>query len=861
MKKILRYFSLLSSVFLFSAILLNAQHLSGKWMLNSGTSGSYGLYEEFLLQYPDGSVCQVGSFSGPDFSIGSFNIRKNGQYNLYASRIGADGKVMWLRQIISRTALDISDSRIDIAGNLHLIGLFNDTILIVPGDTLRDKSGMVKSKPFYLILDPDGNTKLLTNIFPWENTGNIYQIEAVWNDQNELLISGVFEGDSLYAGDIVLKGSSMAGHFFMFFFNTSGQAEWGTAVDVAENESQEPWFQMYSEKIILHRDKSVTAGSTYEGNCRPVLGNDTLPASDDGSGMVLMHYDAGGHLQWYTYDMREGYENTLGLSELSPTSDGGFYVTGDYGPAPLTLGGVTLDYGKNINYFLYRFTGSGEVVWAQTIPILKPNEHKSTSGMNQYHYINQMITDRNDNIYLTGYFFGDTLDLPGEDYDLIRKEDHYVNQFVARFSPDGNTDWAVGITNDVSDVPLMTLSRNDRVYLAGSTNDTLFLPGDTIPYENQYMTYLLGIDNKGEVVYTNRIYSLQNDYFYTKDLLENSRNHLLVLGRFSSEIQVDNVALLPGYTDNAFLCDLGPGTRMKGKVTTLGGTLPVDAGLVSLIKLGDDPSQAPVRDIVPIGDGSFLFTDFLYGDYLVYAMADPTSLPTGIGTYFGNVPLWWDADTLHITRDDIAEINIDVLQIKADLTGEGALGGNISYASPTKKSTASILGEPVKKVKVILIGVEKSGDIVAWVYTDDEGNFRFENVPDGNYRIMIDIPGLPMDSTYTISVKGDVITGLDFLVTDKDIRLASPTGISHPAAPLEKMEIWPVPSAGMITLRTEKMTGGMLTLFNVRGQQVMSLTIDHNEMTLDLSALPNGLYYLRAVKGERAGISKLIIQH
>jgi len=126
---------------------------------------------------------------------------------------------------------------------------------------------------------------------------------------------------------------------------------------------------------------------------------------------------------------------------------------------------------------------------------------------------------------------------------------------------------------------------------------------------------------------------------------------------------------------------------------------------------------------------------------------------------------------------------------------------------------------------------------------------------------MIDIPGLPMDSTYTISVKGDEISGLDFLVTPTEIQVTSPSGISHPAAPVAEMKVWPSPTTGPVTLQTGEMIGGTLTLFNIKGASVKSFTIDKTLMTLDLSGLPDGVYYLRAVKEYRTGLARLIIRH
>ena len=845
----------------FPSFSVYGQSMRENWILNSGGSG--GLNEQYTQQYADGSVCQMGSFSSGTFNIGPFALDLEGRINLYASRILPSGQVLWVQQFRSNGwDFEITGARIDLEGNMTMIGLFSDTIMSIGDEILESPSTNTSRKYFYAILGPEGEVKALQPLFPFDNTAYINEGFVTWDRAGNMVFCGNFDGDSLYAGDVVLNGIEGYTNFFLMAFDAEGNALWGTMNDtVVPSGASEPWLQMMPSSLGIGMDGSITVAGNYDGD-RPVFGSDTLPSPTNGMVLFVLHFDATGNYQWNMTSVPDDWENMQQPGKITPLADGGFYITGNYGPGSMTLGGVSLGDAKRSNYFVYRINADGTVPWALDIPVMNDN-YKSNKSFTM-NFINDMITDAEENFYILGYYSGDTLDLPGDNHDLIMHKGHNTSQFVAKYDAEGSLLWSQNITSDYDEVPAGLLTADDRLYISSMAYDSIFLPGDTLDFPmNGSMAYLLGLEGmSGTIVSALSIRGSNNSFIEINDLQENIRNNLFILGKFSGSLKIGEITKPALFDDNIFLANFSPNTVMEGKVTTLGGTVPVDEGLVSLIRLSEGAGQAPVRDIAAVTDGSFVFKDFTYGNYLVYVMPNPASLPAAIGTYYGNVPLWWDAEVIEVKEDHIRDINIDVAQIKAELNGEGALGGNLSYATgATKKSTASIQGEPVKKVKVILIGVEKSDNIIAWVYTDDDGNFRFENVPDGNYRIMIDIPGLPMDSTYTISVKGNVITGLDFLVTDKDIRLASPTGISHPAAPMEKMEIWPVPSAGTVTLRTKEMTGGTLTLFDVRGRQVMSLTIDHNEMTLDLSSLPDGIYYLRAVREQRAGVSKLIIQH
>ena len=66
-------------------------------------------------------------------------------------------------------------------------------------------------------------------------------------------------------------------------------------------------------------------------------------------------------------------------------------------------------------------------------------------------------------------------------------------------------------------------------------------------------------------------------------------------------------------------------------------------------------------------------------------------------------------------------------------------------------------------------------DIVAYIETDEFGTYYFDFVPDGEYNMIVDIPGLNMIENYDVEIiDNTVVGGLDFVVEND--------GIYHPGS-------------------------------------------------------------------------------
>ncbi len=848
---------------LFPGITPAQNMMKGNWMKNWG--GGSGLIENHVSLYPDGTLLQIGVFNSSSITFGTITLNLVGQTNLYAANITSSGTPVWVKQFIAPSAWDVNylGSYVDMTGNLYFVGSYADTVMSVDGVELKDDDS--NPKIFMSIFDRTGRLQSHINLLPADNTCSIYPTAITWaEDGSRFAVAGYFDGDSLYAGDITLKGASGLYHLFVMVFSLNGNPLWG-ATDEVIAVGQQPSSDITPSNLSFGVDGSLTVVGTYYGS--PIrFDDDTFPEAQESNGIMVLRYNADGKYQWGLSSVPSTYENVYSPSAIQMTGDGGFYFTGKFGPGKLDLGDVPLESPGGSSFFLYRFRKNGTVAWVTTIETGEGEGLYKSGEMELFIKESDILTTPRGDVYLLGYFTGDTLDLPGDAFDLIKKSGHSSDQFVAYFGANGMFRWARSISSDLMAPPRGRVNYDGSIFLTEAANDTLVFGEDTLAVaEAGTMIYVLGLAADGHATFLQGISGSANANMSVFDFTVNRHNNLYVLGRFESEISLGGITLAPSYSENMFLANLSPNTFLEGKVQ-YNGTEPVTLGMVSLIRLGSS-GPAPQADMVNImPNGRFTIRDFVYGDYLLYALPDPDNYADYVGTYLGDTPLWFLADTVHAGADTLQNLTITLVATPGDLTGQGQLEGAIYRdTSGTNLKSMNLEGEPVKKVKVILIGVQKStveDNVIAWAYTDENGVYHFDNIPDGNYQIMVDIPGLPLDTTYSISVQGGTISGLDFLVTDTSITIAKSTsGIFLPTIPVEEIEVYPNPTMGPVILKSEGLKAAEVTVFNLRGQAVMQFRMTGPVTRLDLSSLPDGIYYLRAIERGKMGMAKIVVRH
>ena len=85
--------------------------------------------------------------------------------------------------------------------------------------------------------------------------------------------------------------------------------------------------------------------------------------------------------------------------------------------------------------------------------------------------------------------------------------------------------------------------------------------------------------------------------------------------------------------------------------------------------------------------------------------------------------------------------------------------------------------------------------------------------------------------------------------------------IKEPTSHHSTFDIYPNPATDKITLKTSgKANGGILTILNIEGQQLISRQITQPKMQIEISTLPCGVYFLRVTTDRTVEVRKLIKQ-
>jgi hypothetical protein len=310
-------------------------------------------------------------------------------------------------------------------------------------------------------------------------------------------------------------------------------------------------------------------------------------------------------------------------------------------------------------------------------------------------------------------------------------------------------------------------------------------------------------------------------------------------------------------------------TDITGHLSYSGGNFT--SGNVVLITQGASSSQFDTVGVVfPDALGNYLFSGITAGNYYVRSEIDSSSIIT---TYFGDVYLWDSAVVINHGCQNTDTANIVMIELPA-LSGPGTITGTVYEG--VGFGLKIIPGTPVPFANVIpgvpvKVGKNPSGTIVASGSTDANGSYYFDNLPIDDYRIYIDIPGYPMDSSYVVSITGssDSIVNLDYVVDSNSIYIditAAVTAFQKPTA--SSFAIFPNPAKENATFAFEvnENSNVNLELFNLQGEKIAVLLNrnfekgNYNEkINLGQFAVSEGVYVIKASINNNQRIVRLVV--
>ncbi|MFL5754155.1 MAG: T9SS type A sorting domain-containing protein [Bacteroidia bacterium] len=325
---------------------------------------------------------------------------------------------------------------------------------------------------------------------------------------------------------------------------------------------------------------------------------------------------------------------------------------------------------------------------------------------------------------------------------------------------------------------------------------------------------------------------------------------------------------------NIFMNLTSAPTALFGNISYSGGG--ISQGNIYILKYQPTYSGTDTFAIVPIqANGDYFKDSVLYGQYLIKADPDLILFPTTISTYNGGFFRWDSAAPFLHGCSQTDTNNIQVLELPPQ-TGTASIAGTITegigygmrFLGPGGGTPPApfVPGGPIRGVDVKL-GKNPGGGIQARTMSDTNGIYVFTNIPIGSYRIYVDIPNLPMDSTRDVNVTAasDSLINNDYWADSVQIYIPNVTAIQDLSNHKLQLSAYPNPASDKIFVQLDLNKEGAIQyeLSDISGKKIMSgsqrLSKGKNKLEISLGGVEPGIYLMSYTVNSSRYTTKLVI--
>ncbi|MBY0433744.1 MAG: T9SS type A sorting domain-containing protein [Cyclobacteriaceae bacterium] len=293
---------------------------------------------------------------------------------------------------------------------------------------------------------------------------------------------------------------------------------------------------------------------------------------------------------------------------------------------------------------------------------------------------------------------------------------------------------------------------------------------------------------------------------------------------------------------------------IEGNITA--NNSPVAAGRVYLFKINPPGSAFDttfVKNINP--SGSYKLDNVILDDYLLAAQGDRTQYAGYFPTYWKGTPFWEEADSIFLNEFRTG-VNISLAALPTVRpTGDGDISGifiDRTTGGRTQSDRVANASATVRRAKVSSrpTAALTAEEVIAFVYTNSNGEFDFSSLNEGSYLLNLQYPGLPMDPKSDIVIalgpkskrqnsQKVIATAAGGKITVKKLLIV---GLDEEEN--EIVKVFPNPTSSQLSISLASPGEVTASLFDTLGKEVLSRGFTNDEEKLDVSALPSGMYLL-----------------
>ncbi len=283
----------------------------------------------------------------------------------------------------------------------------------------------------------------------WANGGSGNDVEDFFVDtktdsQGNIYVAGRYVGTEVTFGAYTINapGDGSDWNCYLVKYNSQGEVQWAQGYGSAEEADE-------ITKIVIDSEDNIYIYGDFSTE-QIEIGTITLNKNTESTGDIFIaKLDSDGNTIW-----ANNYGNTESASSsIRNCNAGGFaidtedniYISGEFRAPVINFGSIELENSDGSNLmdkdaFFAKFDSDGNILWA--------DNPKSINGDYQKEYSRNITTDLQNNLIVSGSFWGESGSLTfAETTEITGNDDR--NYFIAKYDTDGEFLWAkTGSSND-----------------------------------------------------------------------------------------------------------------------------------------------------------------------------------------------------------------------------------------------------------------------------------------------------------------------------------------------------------------------------------------------------------------------------
>jgi len=362
-----------------------------------------------------------GNFYSSSISFGSATLNNSGgNYgggvapDFYIAKLDPYGTPIWATKGGASNAFEqVSSIAVSSAGNCYVTGLYTASMSI--GSTNLTNSGGYDA--FVAKYDANGNPLWAKKI---GNNGNEMGFGIATDASDNCYVIGTFTSNSIFTGSNTLTKSGMGGDVFIVKYNSSGNIQWTRKIGGSSDDNGNAITIDANGNIYLlggFTSSSVTIGQTTLNNS----------GSND---IFVAKYNSSGTPQWAIKG--GGDDNDSGYG-IATDANGNCFILGFFSGNTFNMGTYSVSNtgaSGTTDILFAKINNNGVVQWLKKC------------GSNDIDYPGGIALDPSGNVFLTGYFASNSINLGGSNIINNTSFTYYSDVFIAKYDNNGNFQWA-----------------------------------------------------------------------------------------------------------------------------------------------------------------------------------------------------------------------------------------------------------------------------------------------------------------------------------------------------------------------------------------------------------------------------------